>query len=257
MEVMNRIDRFFRRKYTKWLIKTHEHIFQDQTLELKYLFVPHKTSRVLIVVFSGMNPNRATYNYIDTLNDSHHNRLYILDNFGDERLGCFYLGTNTQNQVEKAVNALLRKIQDEYNISQVVFCGSSKGGYAALNFGLDYPNSVIIAGAPQYYLGYYLTHRKSPELLNIVAGSDYSPSYIEDLNRKISDKIFASAGKYKGKIYLHFSDQEHTYFEHIQYLLSDLKQNHYVFEAERMSYQQHDDVAKYFPRFLRETLSKI
>ena len=103
----------------------------------------------------------------------------------------------------------------------------------------------------------YLTHRKSPELLNIIAGSDYSLSYIENLNNKISDKISVNAGKYKGKIYLHFSDQEHTYAEHIQYLLSDLDQNHYDYEEERMSYHLHDDVAKYFPRFLRETLSKV
>ena len=162
MEIMNRIDRFFRRKYTKCLLKTHEHIFLDQSLELKYLFVRHKTSRVLIVVFSGMNPNRAAYNYIDVLNDSPHNRLYILDNIGDGRLGCFYLGTNAQNQVENAVKTLLRKIQEDCNISQVIFCGSSKGGYAALNFGLDYANSVIIAGAPQYYLGYYLTQTSHP-----------------------------------------------------------------------------------------------
>lgn len=255
--MLKRIVCFLRRKYTKWLLKTHEHTFCDQTVELKYLFIPRKKSRILVVVFSGMDAKQAKYNYVETLIDSPHNRLYILDNFGNERLGCYYLGTNAQNQVENAIYALLSKIQDEHNILQLVFCGSSKGGYAAFNFGLSYPNSVIIAGAPQYYLGNYLTHRKSPELLNIVAGKDYLPSYIEELNRKISDKISTNADRYRGKIYLHFSDHEHTYYEHIQYLISDLDQNHYVYEEERMSYQQHDDVAKYFPRFLRETLSKI
>lgn len=257
LKLLHRISHFFRRRYTKRLLRKHEHVFQHQEVELKYLFVPKKSSRVLIVVFSGMNPNRASYNYIDILNDSHHNRLYILDDFGDERLGCFYHGTNGHHQAETAIKALLNKIQNDNNIPQLIFCGSSKGGYAALNFGLDYPTSVIIAGAPQYYLGYYLTHRKSPELLNIIAGKEYSQTYIENINKKICSKISSNAADYRGKIYLHFSNNEHTYDEHIQYLLLDLDRYNYTYEVECMSYPHHDDVAIFFPVYLKKILSEI
>ena len=156
--------------------------------------------------------------------------------------------------MECAVNALITHIIHEHDILQTIFCGSSKGGYAALNFGLEQSNSIIIAGAPQYYLGYYLSHRKSPELMNIVLGTDCTPSMIEELDTRIYKKIVGFRNKYQGKIYLHFSDQEHTYQEHIQHLLSDLNSNNFDYYEDRMSYLQHDDVAIYFPQYLKKIL---
>lgn len=256
MDVISRIDNFWR-KHIKWLLSAHQRLYTYQSVNVKYLLIPRKSSKVLVVVFSGMSPKGAVYNYIDVLNGCPHNRLYILDDFGHDRLGCYYIGTNGQNQMECAVNALLKQIIHEHDIVQTVFCGSSRGGYAALNFGLEQSNSIIIAGAPQYYLGYYLSHRKSPELMNIVLGTDCTPLEIQELDAKIYKKIVGFRNKYQGKIYLHFSDQEHTYHEHIQYLLSDLDSCHYDYAEDRMSYLQHDDVAIYFPQYLKKIITEI
>lgn len=256
MSLINRVGQWFSGSKTKKLLLHNEHTFLHQDIEVKYLFAPKRNSRTLVIIFSGMNSKRASYSYLNLLNGLPHNRLYILDNFGDPILGCFYRGTDLQNQVEQAVDALLQSMIAEHGFDRLIFAGSSKGGYAALNFGLNYPDSVIITGAPQYYLGYYLTHRKSPQLLRIIAGEKHTEEDIVVMDQHLRDKILRQADTFRGKIYLHYSTQEHTYPEHIQHLLKDLKCNGYSVEEDICEYCQHDDVAVYFPPLLKRILSK-
>lgn len=203
-----------------------------------------------------MNPKRASYGYINQLNDTAHNRLYILDDFGDDILGCFYLGTNEQFQVEHAIRCLLKELGQTHQFERYVFVGSSKGGYAALNYGIEYPDATIICAAPQYRLGYYLTYRKSPQLLHVMAGPNPSPEYLDALSRRLSDKLAIAAEGFRGKIYLHYSDVEHTYDGHIQYLLQDLEKYHYNYDTDRQDYPSHDQVGLYFPEYLRKSLKE-
>lgn len=79
---------------------------------------------------------------------------------------------------------------------------------------------------------------------------------LDALNRRISDKIAANSDVFLGKIFLHYSDQEHTYFEHIRDLLDDLKKYQYTVEEDRKSYPQHDDVAVHFPPYLLRILTE-
>ena len=139
--IIYRIHSRLNRYYSKYLVRNKSRVFQCGEVSLKYLYVPRRGSRTLITVFSGMNPTRASYSYINQLNDTSHNRLYILDDFGDEILGCFYLGTNEQFQVEHAVRCLLAELGAKHRYEKYIFCGSSKGGYAALNFGIEYPDT--------------------------------------------------------------------------------------------------------------------
>ena len=256
MNYQDRISQYLSGKKTKWLLRHREYTFTHGDVCLKHLFVPHRKSNTLIVVFSGMNPQRASYSYLNLLNGIPHNRLYILDDFGDPVLGCYYRGTNLQDQVEQAVDALLKHVVAEHGFDRLIFCGSSKGGYAALNFGLNYPDSTIITGAPQYYLGYYLTHRRSPQLLQIIAGEQHTEDDIAAIDRHLSGKITKQANAFRGKIYLHYSTQEHTYPEHIQQLLADLKHNGYSVVEDIHDYPNHDDVATWFPPFLKRILSE-
>lgn len=256
MRIIERIRGELNRRYSKHLIKTKSHTFQCGEVTLKYLYIPKRSSRTLITVFSGMNPKRASYGYINQLNDVKHNRLYILDDFGDDILGCFYLGTNQQFQVEHAIRCLLKELGQIHQFERYIFVGSSKGGYAALNYGIEYPDATIVCAAPQYRLGYYLTYRKSPQLLHIIAGSDPSPEFLDALSRRLADKLAAAAEGFRGKIYLHYSDVEHTYAGHIQYLLQDLEKYHYHYDTDRKDYPSHDQVGLYFPEYLRKSLKE-
>jgi hypothetical protein len=220
------------------------------------MFIPKRSSKTLIIVFSGMDPKRASYSYINQLNDTKHNRLYILDDFGDDILGCFYLGINEKFQVEQAVQCLIKEIGQAHQIEKYVFCGSSKGGYAALNFGIEYPDAAIICAAPQYRLGYYLTCRRSPKLLHVIAGEKTSQEFLDALSRRLFDKLVASADHFRGKIYLHYSNVEYTYNGHVQYLLQDLEKYHYNYDTDCMDYPLHDDVGIYFPAYLRQSLTE-
>lgn len=109
MTLATRIKHHLSRAQSKWLLRHNEHVFHHQNIPVKYLFIPKKKSDTLVVVFSGMNPKRASYSYINLLNHLPHNRLYILDDYGDDTLGCFYLGVNGGTQVESAVSALIEK----------------------------------------------------------------------------------------------------------------------------------------------------
>ncbi len=180
-----------------------------------------------------------------------------MDDYGDEVLGCYYLGSNKQTQVEPIVHNLIKEITEKANIKKQLFCGSSKGGYAALNFGIEYPKATIICGAPQYRLGYYLKSRKSPQLLHVIAGEDENEDYLKQLDSRLSDKMKFYSESFFGKIHLHYSDKEHTYEEHVKYLLNDLKSFNYDFEIDCQSYPDHDSVGIFFPDYLKKVLSQI
>ncbi|MDG4658485.1 hypothetical protein P6P90_16460 [Ectobacillus antri] len=121
----------------------------------------------MIVVFSACTKIgvKGRYNYIRTIKSMNCNKLFILDDFGYDSRGLFYLGENNKFEVATAVKELISQIANKYNINQRIYVGSSKGGYASLYFGLDDNGSVIIAGAPQYYLNFYLNDAKDHKRL--------------------------------------------------------------------------------------------
>ena len=96
---------------------------------LKYLFKRNKTSDELIVVFSGFpGDDVAKYNYVRTLSGVPCNQLFILDDFGWQKKGSYYLGENGDFYVEKMVLELIQMLKDQYKINRLITAGSSKGG---------------------------------------------------------------------------------------------------------------------------------
>lgn len=132
-------------------------------MNLKYLYEKCSNSKVIIVVFSACVREGLTarYNYVRTLKKVKANKIFILDDFAKDKRGCYYLGQYPEFLVEKSVNKLIADFIEKINALKIIFCGSSKGGWAALNFGLQNKicfGKVIIVGAPQYYLGNYICH---------------------------------------------------------------------------------------------------
>ena len=143
-----------------------EQIFND-AVDIKYLFKPGQTKK-LLVIFSGFNSPENTrqlsYNYIRTLSGLNCNKLYILDS--PEPRGSYYIGNINEKNQEKSVISLINHYMETLNLdhSDIISCGSSKGGTAAIYFGYKYSFSDIIAGGPQIYVSKYLEmfdHTKS------------------------------------------------------------------------------------------------
>lgn len=234
---------------------------QEQQVEagdhkLSYYFEP-ADSDTLVVSFSSFpgKYRKARYNYIHTLSSVPANRLFILDNFGYHNRGSYYLGLGGRFFIEQAVSGLIEDLCRSLNIRRRIFIGTSKGGTAALYFGLKYGAECIIAGAPQYYIGSYLSYPKNRVFLEAIMG-DASPESIRRLDALLPGLI-ASGGP-KIKIFLHYSTQEHTYREHIVHLLEALKRHpeRFTLSCDVRDYPDHGTVAEYYPPFLLDVLSK-
>lgn len=142
-------------------------------IKLQYMLEEHcgKGSDKLIVVFSAFSPKgNPEYNYVRTLKNIKVNKLFILDNYGPK--GCYYLGCDNNYNVADAVCELIEAVSSNYGISKekTTFVGSSKGGFAALYFGLKLNVGNVIAGEPQIEVANYLLYVKGTDVLQYIIG---------------------------------------------------------------------------------------
>ena len=207
-------------------------------------------SDVLFVGFSGFpgKIQKPLYNYVRTLKPVNANKLFILDNYGYNGCGSYYLGENGDWFMPEQIKELICETQEKYGIKKTVMFGSSKGGTSALYYGMMCSADVVIAAAPQYYIGDYLNTDSHRSILESIIGSSAKKTK-DDLNLLLPDAIHNC--KSKPHIIIHYSPCEHTYNEHIKPLTDDLKSNNFdVTEDNEYTYTEHNDVAKFFPNYL-------
>ncbi|MBO4989389.1 MAG: hypothetical protein J6D37_03550 [Clostridia bacterium] len=243
-----------RKQYYKAKMMREEKSF-GESYPLKYFLQRDRRSSDLIVVYSAFpeTGKPASYHYVTTLSKIKANKLFLLDEYGPEGRGCYYLGEKGNFAVERNVKALLKKLKEELSIRRTVHVGSSKGGYAALYFGLDEGKDTIVAGGAQYFLGQY-TLRHMPPLYSFLTGEEPSKKGIKRLDSLLKDKL---AGSEKRKIYLHYSDAEHTYEDSMRPLIADLKENGFAVEEDVAHYTDHGEIGLYFAEYLPQILSRI
>ena len=224
---------------------------------LRYLLQKKSSSDTLVVCFSGFGTGGAArYNYINTLKTVGFNKLFILDNFGYNKQGSYYLGENGDWFLPDMIAGLIKKIQIERQIKHIVMVGSSKGGTAALYYSIKMGAEACVIGAPQYFIGDYLSIDKHLPILEGIMG-DTSSESIQVLNCVIRDCI-QSAPKHKPQVYIHYSPKEHTYTEQIVGMIGDLVRCGYtVVEDSDYDYLDHGEVSKHFPQYLLSVLAKM
>lgn len=243
-----------------------ERRFRYSNTTLKYMYQPCKGSNRLLVVFSACTRPGipARYNYMRTLKDVPVNRLFILDDFGEDHRGGYYLGAYPDFEMEKAAKALIDSFLKRPEIKKICFGGSSKGGWAALNFGVQYAGrglgAEIITGAPQFWLGTYLHAPGGLVTLHSIASStdDVVVQKASDvLDTYLKKHIEANRAADEQQVYIHYSTQEHTYKDHIKDLLEVLYSQGYKLVEDVRSYSDHGDVSLYFPGFFVSSLGTI
>lgn len=243
--MLNRFTKKIKRALVKFSIRRNEKHFVIEEHSLKYYYAPCKGSDALVVVFSGFSGSGkpAAYNMIASFSKLKANRLYILDDFGFRKGGAYYLGENGTFFVRDMVLELLKK----FNFPNRVFCGSSKGGTAAIYFGLLAGADLVIAGAPQFYIGDYLMSK--PEhipIFDALAGG-HGLKEIEKYNRVLPEVIESGINKDVTSFLMHYSPKEHTYSPHISPMLNLMKSKGYIIDYDVEEYENHSDVAKFFP----------
>lgn len=252
-------------KYIEYLTTKMKLLYREKKLnfeghDIKYVLEKNKNSDDLIVVFSGIpRPGiKARYNYMRTLEKVNVNKLYILDDLGFDQRGGYYLGKNKEFYMERAVLKLINEVKKKNVINRTIYCGSSKGGWAAIYFGIRDYGSTIIAGSLQYVLGDYVTsnERIKENLMKFIMGENYTNKDIDFLNSPLS-KTIQNHNNNKNDIWLHYSDSEYTYDDHMVYLLEDLKKLNMEYSEDVAHYEKHGDLSLHFPPFLINTLKKI
>ena len=230
----------------------NEYIFHGKR-DINYLFQEGaQESPFLLVAFQAVPTVKngvaiKSYNYTRYLKDINIHRLFIEDTCG--KYGCYYLCNNMNFDVEETVIELVENIMKKYNIKKenVITFGSSKGGSAALYYGLKYGFGRIISGAPQSKIAEYLNGRRT-DMLQYMIGDDLLQENIDKLDSLILDLIKPDV---KTKINLLTSENDAQYKKHIIPLIEAIEiaglDASIVFEP---GIQNHRDIATFFPNFL-------
>lgn len=237
-------------------IRYREKCFHIGDERVKYILQENKKAEGLLVVFSGFSTDKPRYNYIRTLREVRKvNKLFILDDFGYQNRGSYYLMENGKDNVHKNCTALIKMIAEKVSAKELYCAGSSKGGTAALLYGCELGAKAVISGAPQYYIGNYLNTEKHKKLLYGMLGSPVEEKDIAGLNHVVEQA--AKECREKPVVYLHYSPREHTYCEHICFLLKELEKQGFVVQKDRKEYTEHGDVALYFGQYLCQVMNNI
>lgn len=249
MNYLNKIIRKLSHHIIKRLIVKNEQTYKDG---VKYLFIPHK-SNSLLVVFSGFTGESRKYNYVSSFYKLNINQLYILDSWGYK--GSYYWMENGDTFPECLVDDLIKEIIKNNNISTLITCGSSKGGTAAIYFGLNNNAQFIYSGSCQFLVGTYLNRVEHIKILEGMIGTLDKEKMIAELDRKVQTAICNHRDS--SALRLFYSTEELTYNKHIIPLKNCLEQYNMAYEEKIESFKNHSDVGTYFPSYVCEELEKI
>lgn len=248
------------------IIKVYEHLFEktfqaDSGDILHYIYRKGKSNR-LIVVFSGFAGYsvKGRYNYLTSLMNIRDNVLFIKDDLGYYSVGTYYFGEKCTWLVSNIVCELIELIRRKSNSNQIITCGSSKGGSAALYYGLKVNAEAIICGSPQYKIAHYLTKKRDNEstywkdIFSYIEGNEYG---LEEIDNILNDCI----RQYRGhtKVILLYSSKEASWGEDVHQLYSDLKDAGLLDldYSKDLEYTVHDEIGTYMKKLLVSIISGI
>lgn len=237
--------------------------------DIKYLFCEKKGSDKLIVTFPGFNSEVGAfrYRYVRTLKDVNAHRLFFLDEFGTR--GCYLLGKNRDFSIETSVMSVINSIAKKYDIKieNIILQGSSKGGWMALYYGIKYRFGHVIAGGPQTKMGDFLMHDvkivpgeelhffSKVKVADFIAGG-HEKEDLEYLDNLLFNLLYDSPDNFPD-IHIHVGKGDFHYEIHILPFIEELDKNHIKYQLDIEEYEEHNDLAFYYPKYLLKTLKSI
>lgn len=236
-----------------------EKVFES-TRSLRYYFEEAKEEQYkdkLFVVFSAMSPKyNFVFNYMKSLQEAPVNKLFILDDFGDQ--GSYYIGNQRDHSIETAVTSLIQYTMAKHKVSHenVTTIGSSKGGYAALYFGLKYYFGNIISGAPQSKIGSYLIKQTPGQnIAGYIAGSaEEGDCYYLD---QLLFQLLNQPNEVSPNIHIMIGTRDHHYANHVMPLHNMLLHQGYNVSLDVENGLTHEDLKMHFPIYLQKKVENI
>lgn len=241
--------KFFNKILIKFYLLIHEHSYKKR---LKYLYENNGSKR-LLVVFSGFSPTKPLYNYVRTIKDIKTvNKLFILDDFGFR--GSYYWFENGDDFPLQLTKELI-EIKSK-GCEELYTLGTSKGGTCAIYFGLVFNAKHVYSGACQYLVGNYLNLEERLPILSGMLGAGFKRSDVDRLNNMMPN-LLKKCKDARTVVHLLYSKKEHTYDEHIVYLIEDLILNNIPYTEVVEDFENHNDVGKYFIPYIKKELRNV
>ncbi|WP_367047276.1 hypothetical protein [Streptomyces sp. Je 1-332] len=144
--------------------------------------------RHLVVVFANYDAP-DDYGWSNgVLDQQRANVLWIRDQFDGHR--SYYLCRDTDFAIEQSVLAVLHRFLDMLSLTPAdcTLLGSSKGGTAALRFGLAHGFGNIVAVAPQFAIGSYVRDLH-PRTARYMMGGPPSDDAVAELDALLPDTV--------------------------------------------------------------------
>ncbi|PFO80421.1 hypothetical protein COJ77_18345 [Bacillus cereus] len=236
-----------------------EEVF-DSTRSVRYSFeeaTDPKYSDKLFIIFSAMSPKyNFVFNYMKSLQEAPVNKLFILDDFGDQ--GSYYLGNQRDHTIETGVASLIQYIMAKYGIphKNVTTIGSSKGGYAALYFALKYYLGNVIAGGPQSKIGSFLIDQADHSNVAHYISGGTGEGDCHYLNQLIF-QVLNQPNEVSPNINMMVGKRDHHYSNHVMPLYNVLLEKGYKVDLEVKDGLTHNDLKVHFPLYLQEKVNEI
>lgn len=203
----------------------------------------------MVVCFPGCS-DFPKYNYVGSLRDIKCHKLFVKDDASVDKKGNYMIGGGYNDLMIRLINHCVTKTGS----TKIIFVGSSKGGYSALNFSLQIPNTYVCVAAPQYRLGTYLYELFKPSLEAIVG--ETNEDKIKKLDRRLEDMI-ASTSVLPKKVFFHVSKNEHTWEEHCKGMVADLQKRGVSIDFDFGMYAEHSDLIYHYPSYLKKSIQMI
>lgn len=174
----------------------------------------------LIFVFSGfLNKTPGNYDFINAMSDCPAEVIWINDSF--DNMYTYYLCVNMDFKIEEAIKEfMMQKIQERnLSYSQVTTTGYSKGGSAALYYGLSMGIKNIVTTVPQMKIGSYVANNWK-DVASHMMGKNYQNAHINYLDKSIV-KLLKQEKDFNRNIYLLTSEADIQYNSEIKPYLED------------------------------------
>ena len=233
----------------------NEKMIKEGDIEVRYILIKGASfSNHLSVIFSGFVPEglgvKYPFNYIQSLEHFDSNVLFISDSYGPR--GCYYLGNEFKFDFEPLVYRAIEDVRKQLGVEKqnVICAGSSKGGSAALYYGVKYGYGCVIAGAPQTKIASYLKN-EDEKTYNFMFGE------VNEKSLQKGDRIIFNEIEKIGRtnVTIITSPRDHQFSTHIKPLLKMFKNmNSNISILLDSSINVHGDVAQFFKTHLSRLL---
>ncbi len=236
-------------------------------IELTYLFKEKKyDSNHLIVVFSGFGgKSQFTYDFKNALSLVRANVLWIKDDFHKKTYASYYLDpiNSEKKTIENAVHDLILLILKKCNLTKehCTFLGCSKGGAAALYYGLKYNIKNLVVSAPSLLIGSSISG-KIPKRKAKVMAEHLLGSINDDSIQKLDSLILTALTEDKEldkNIYLLAAKVDPLFDGHIKpYLHEFLKYRNFNYiQSDSVFITSHPDVTSHNAPLIVSILTQL